>query len=173
MQHSVRLAALAAGAAALVVGLPLQARDINSWQIERSNNGACMMTATFDDASEAGVSLSLVWDKPQEQLGFLAASAHWNRLIEREGDPTALQLSFDGEVTYPQWLYEGARFQTLRNGVEAVMGVWGKEHREGLVEAVTRSNRVSVVIGDTDLGAFDISGADAAYRQLLRCGERG
>lgn len=173
MHYALRLAALAAGAAALVAGLPLHARDINSWQVARSKQGACMMTATFDDESEGGVALSLVWDKAKSELGFVAASKHWNQLIAREGNPTDLQLIFDGQVKSPMWIYENAHFQTIGSGTEAVMGVWGEEHRSDFADAFTGSRSLALSVGDTDVGAFDISGADEAYRELLRCGERG
>lgn len=130
-----------------------------------------MMTAMFDDESEEGVSIALVWNKAEQELGFLASSRHWNGLLERAGDPTTLALTFEGEVRYRQWLHEGARFHAL-GGIEAVIGTWGPEHREALVEAVTRSRTVSLEIGGSDLGAFDLSGAGAAYRELLRCGNR-
>jgi len=112
-----------------------------------------------------------VWDKAKGQLGFLASSRHWNALREQAGDPTALELTFDGEVRYRQWLHESAQFHDL-GGIEAVMGVWGPENREDLAEAVTRSRAVALRIGGTELGSFDLSGAEPAYRELLRCGER-
>jgi hypothetical protein len=173
MAQVFRFIALAAAGAALTVAAPLQAKSIEGWEVARGSQGSCMMTATFDDKSITGITIALVWDKAKDQLGFLAASQHWNGLLESEGDPTALQLTFDGQVAYPQWLYEGARFQYLGTGTEAVMGVWGEEHRELLADALTGSSNVSLVIGDTDLGEFDISGADAAYRELMRCGDRG
>ena len=74
-------------------------------------------------------------------------------------------------MPYRQWVHEGARFQPMR-GTEAVMGVWGPEHRQDLVEAVLESTSVSLKVGDTELGTFDISGARQAYRELLRCGDR-
>ena len=166
MARIVRFTMLAAAGAAVLAAAPLQARTIGGWEVAPSKQGACMMTATFEDES-----ISLVWNKAEQQLGFLAASKTWNGLMEREGDPTALQLTFDGEVRYPQWLHEGARFQPLR-GTEAVMGVWGPEHREDLAEAVTGSSSVSLKVGNTELGSFDISGAGPAYRELLRCGDR-
>ena len=165
MTRIARFTALA-GIAAVLAAVPLQARTVDGWEVAPSKQGACMMTATFEDES-----ISLVWNKAEQQLGFLAASKRWNGLMKREGDPTALQLTFDGEVPYPQWIHEGARVQPLR-GTEAVMGVWGPEHREDLAEAVTGSSSVSLKVGDTELGTFDISGAGPAYRELLRCGER-
>lgn len=172
MTRLVRLAAaaaLVAGAAASAA--PPQAHTIEGWQVGRGKQGACMMTAMFDDASEEGVSISLVWNKAEQELGFLASSRHWNGLLERAGDPTTLALTFDGDARYRQWLHEGARFQDL-GGIEAVIGIWGPEHREALVEAITRSSKVSLEVGGSDLGAFDLSGAEPAYRELLRCGDR-
>src|SRR5690606_33892689 len=128
-----RFTALAAGVAALVAGAPLQARMVDGWEVARSKQGACMMTANYDDDSENGVSLALVWSKADGRLGFLAASKHWNGLKQREGDPAALQLTFDGEVPYKQWLHEGARFQNLK-GIEAIMGYWGSENSASLAE---------------------------------------
>ena len=165
MTSVVRLAAMAAGVASLVAA-PVQARTIGGWEIAPSKQGACMMTATFGDES-----IALVWNKADRQLGFLVASKRWNRLLEREGSPTSLRLTFDGDLRHTQWLHQGARFQPLR-GTEAVMGVWGPEHREALAEAMIGSSQVSLKVGDTELGAFDISGAGPAYRELMRCGER-
>ena len=161
-------------AAALVAGGAAAAdkpHTVDGWQVGRGKQGGCMMTAMFDDRSEEGVALSLVWDKAKGQLGFLASSRHWNALREQAGDPTALVLTFDGEVRYRQWLHESAQFHDL-GGIEAVMGVWGPENREDLAEAVTRSRAVALRIGGTELGSFDLSGAEPAYRELLRCGER-
>ena len=161
-------------AAALVAGGAAAAdkpHTVDGWQVGRGKQGGCMMTAMFDDRSEEGVALSLVWDKAKGQLGFLASSRHWNALREQAGDPTALELTFDGEVRYRQWLHESAEFHDL-GGIEAVMGVWGPENREDLAEAVTRSRAVALRIGGTELGSFDLSGAEPAYRELLRCGER-
>ena len=161
-------------AAALVAGGAAAAdkpHTVDGWQVGRGKQGGCMMTAMFDDRSEEGVALSLVWDKAKGQLGFLASSRHWNALREQAGDPTALELTFDGEVRYRQWLHESAQFHDL-GGIEAVMGVWGPENREDLAEAVTRSRAVALRIGGTELGSFDLSGAEPAYRELLRCGER-
>lgn len=165
MTRILRFAALAAGLAA-AAATPAHARHVEGWDVAPSRQGACMMTATFEDES-----IALVWNKAEQQLGFLAASERWNGLMQREGDPTSLLLTFDGDVRYPQWLHEGARFQPLR-GTEAVMGQWGPEHRDDLAEAMTRSSRVSLKVGDTELGSFDISGAGQAYRELLRCGDR-
>ena len=172
MRRMVRLAALAAGAAAVLAAAPLQAgTTVAGWEVGRGKQGACMMTALFDDASEEGVSISLVWNKAEQELGFLASSRHWNGLLERAGDPTTLALTFDGDARYRQWLHEGARFHEL-GGIEAVIGTWGPEHREALVEAMTQSSQVTLEVGGSDLGAFDLSGAAAAYRELLRCGNR-
>jgi hypothetical protein len=166
MIQILRLAAIGAGAAWLAAA-PLQARTVGGWEVAPSKQGACMMTATFEDES-----IALVWNRADQQLGFLAASKRWNGLMKREGDPTSLHLTFNGAVRYPQWVHQSARFQPLR-GTEAVMGVWGPEHREELIDALTRSSQVSLKVGETDLGSFDISGAGPAYRELLRCGERG
>ena len=168
----VRSIVLAAAAAALVYA-PLQARNVNGWEVARTKAGACMMTANFEDGSHGGVSLALTWNELEGRLGFLAASKHWNRLMKEMGDPTSLQLTFDGDVPYTQWFHEAARFQNLGRGTEAVAGSWGPENSDRLAEAVTRSRQVSVVVGETDLGSFDISGSAEAYRELLRCGERG
>lgn len=168
MIHLAAAAALVAGGAASAAP---QAHTIDGWQVGRGKQGGCMMTAMFDDRSEEGIALSLVWDKAKGQLGFLASSRHWNELRERAGDPTALELTFDGEVRYRQWLHESAQFPDL-GGIEAVMGVWGPENREDLAEAVTRSRAVTLRIGGAELGSFDLSGAGPAYRELLRCGER-
>jgi hypothetical protein len=167
-----RFTAVAAAAAAMLAAAPLQARMIEGWEVARSKQGACMMTANFDDDSDTGVALSLVWTKADGRLAFLAASKHWNGMMKREGDPAALHLTFDGDVPYSQWLHEAARFQDLGTGTEAIMGYWGAENSARLAEAVTGSQQVSLRVGETDLGSFDISGADAAYRELLRCGER-
>ncbi|MGV3554415.1 MAG: hypothetical protein ACO1OD_04100 [Croceibacterium sp.] len=163
------VAALVAGGAAAAADKP---HTVDGWQVGRGKQGGCMMTAMFDDRSEEGVSLSLVWDKAAGQLGFLASSRHWNGLRERAGDPTALELNFDGNVPYRQWVHEAASFHDL-GGIEAVMGVWQAENSEDLARAVTGSRAVAVKVGETDLGTFNLSGAGPAYRELLRCGERG
>lgn len=173
MNRFLRYSVLVAAGAAAIATAPLQARDVNGWHVAPSKQGACMMTATFDDRSDAGVSLALVWDKPRQQLGFLAAGKHWNEALRSEGGQPSLHMSFDGDVTYRNWTYEDAHFDKLGGGIETVMGIWGDEHREFLAEAVTRSNRVAIRVGEADMGSFDISGAEAAYRELLRCGDRG
>jgi hypothetical protein len=171
MARIVRFTALAAAGAAMLAAAPLQARMVEGWEVARSQQGACMMTAIFDNDSDAGIALSLVWTEADGQLGFLAASKNWGALLEREGDPAALELTFDGDVPYSQWLHEKARFRNLGTN-EAIVGYWGAENSARLAEAVTGSREVVVKIGETDVGAFDISGAEAAYRELLRCGER-
>lgn len=170
MTGILRFIALAAGLAAAAAG-PLQARDIEGWEIAPSNRGGCMMTAVFDDPSGDGVVLSLVWNEDLGQLGFLVASRDWDELRKRAGDPTALELTFDGNVPHRQWVHEGARFHDV-GGSEAVMGVWGPRDHEDLAEAMSKSSQVSLKVGNTALGAFNISGAGKAYRELLRCGER-
>ena len=171
MAGIVRFTAAVAAGAAMLAAAPLQARMVEGWEVARSQQGACMMTAIFDNESDAGIALSLVWTKADGQLGFLAASKNWGALMKREGDPAALQLTFDGDVPYSQWLHEKARFRNLGTN-EAIIGYWGAENSARLAEAVTGSREVAVKIGETDLGTFDISGAGAAYRELLRCGER-
>lgn len=173
MANLVRFTAIAAAAGALVLAMPLQARDVGSWQIQRSKQGACMMTATFDDDTYSGIQLSLVWTKEDGRLGFLAASQQWNDLRDQEGDPTTLRLNFNGNVPYTTWLRENARFQNIGSGTEAIMGYWSPDYSEDLAKAVTSSSQVELSIGGSDLGAFDISGAGEAYQALLRCGERG
>ena len=172
MPRTARFTALAAGAAALLASAPLQARIVGSWEVARSKQGSCMMIATYGNGTVDGISLGLVWSPAENRLGFLAASKNWNDLLSREGDPTALQLSFDGDVDYSQWLHEAARFENL-GGIETIAGSWGAENSERLAAAVTGSGAVRLQIGETDLGSFDISGSAEAYRELLRCGERG
>ena len=171
MARMVRLTALAAGAAAALVTAPLSARTVGAWEVVPSAPGTCMMVAVFDNDTWQGTSLGLVWTPAEGRLGFLAASRTWTDLHEREGDPAALQLTFDGEVDYSQWRHEGARFQNL-GGMKTIAGSWGAENSDRLAAAMTGSDAVTVRVGGTDLGTFDISGAGAAYRELLRCGER-
>ena len=69
MARIVRFTMLAAAGAAVLAAAPLHARTIGGWEVAPSKQGACMMTATFEDES-----IALVWNKAEQQLGFLAAS---------------------------------------------------------------------------------------------------
>ncbi|MXO59756.1 hypothetical protein GRI89_09415 [Altererythrobacter salegens] len=161
---------LAAAAAAALVAGPTQARTVGSWEVGRTAPDACMMSAIFG-SGESTVTLALLWHASEGRLEMLAAGRGWKDLRAREGDTASLEFNFDGQVQYSQWLSERATFSSMGVGVDGIVGDWGTEHSGDLAKAVTGSKNVNVKIGNTDLGAFDLSGADAAYRELLRCGE--
>ncbi|WP_305097872.1 hypothetical protein [Croceibacterium aestuarii] len=167
MALGLRISALAA--AALLAG-PGQARTVGAWEVSRTGPDACMMSALF--GSDGNVfTLALLWHASERRLEVLAAGNDWQELRRREGKTAALELTFDGRVPYSEWLSEQAAFTDLSGGLDGIVGDWGSEHSGDLAKAVTGSKNVTVKVGATDFGSFDLSGADAAYRELLRCGE--
>ena len=83
----------------------------------------------------------------------------------------ALELSFDGNGPYKDWEQANAPVTTGDDNV-AVIGNWGKEHADDLARSVAAATRVRVRIGDREVGSYDLAGSQAAYRALMRCGEK-
>lgn len=171
MARTLHISALAAAAAALLVAAPAAARTVGNWEVGRTGPEACMMSAIFGSGDDA-ITIAFLWHAGERRLEALAAGENLQDLHEGEGETAPLELNFDGKVEYKQWVSEQAPFTQLRGGLEAIVGDWGSEHSADLAKALTGSKNVNLKVGQTDLGNFDISGADAAYQELLRCGER-
>lgn len=160
----------AALAAALAAG-PAAARTVGNWEVGRTGPGACMMSAIFGSGDDA-VTIAFLWQAGERRLEALAAGANLQELHAGEGETAPLELNFDGNVEYRQWVSEQAPFTQLRGGLDAIVGDWGSAHSADLAKALTGSKNLHLKVGHADLGNFDISGSAAAYQELLRCGER-
>ena len=171
MVHRFGKFALGAALAAALAASPAAARSVGSWEVVRTGPDACMMSAMFG-SGESSITIAFLWHAGEHRLEALAAGRNLQDLREGEGDTAPFELNFDGEVPYKQWVSEQAPFTQLRGGLDGIVGDWGSAHSADLAKALTASHNVRLKIGQTDLGSFDISGADAAYRELLRCGER-
>jgi len=159
-----KLAGLAIAAAALALAGPAAARTIGGWSVEPTDK-TCMMSSAFAD----DVTLALVWDPAAGDLGFLAGGA-WETLNGKRGERVALELKFDSNAEYTEWVDEGARVIAAPGGKHAVVGSWGSQYAEAFGSTVSSASRVTVRVGETELGAYDLTGTAAAYRELMRCG---
>lgn len=152
--------------AALALAAPAGARTIEGWEV-RPGADTCSMSSAFAD----DVTLALIWSPKDQSLGFLAAGEGWDRLRTLEGERVALELRFDGDSELTEWHDEGARIVPGRGGrKDGVIGYWGSERTSDLAAAVTGADSVSVRVDEMDLGAYQLDGAGAAYRELMRCG---
>jgi hypothetical protein len=123
------------------------------------------MASTFAD----NVSIALIWTPATGELGFLAGVPKPDALATRTTAP--LQLTFDGDGPYNQWEQASAPVIVGEDNV-AVIGNWGKAHSDDLARSLAAATRVRIRIGDRDVGSYDVSGNQAAYKALLRCGEK-
>ena len=164
-QASMVLASLGLGAGALALAAPATAKSIEGWEIT-VNGENCVMQSTFED----DVTLALVWHPKTGELGFMAAGADWNELVGQRDKPARLELTFDGGVKQPDWIDEGANVVTTVERA-GVVGGWGSAHSEQLADAATHATGVAVRVGSRNLGEYNLSGAPAAYRELMRCGK--
>jgi hypothetical protein len=141
-----------------------QADTVAGWDLT-STPQTCSMASTFAD----DVTIALVWAPSTGELGFLAAVPKPDALAGQK--TAALALSFDGDGPYSQWEQAGAPVVIGEDNV-AVIGNWGKDHADDLARTVGGSTHVRVRIGDRDVGSYDLSGNQAAYKALLRCGQQ-
>jgi hypothetical protein len=152
----------ALAAAALALAAPAGARTVDSWEVV-PNQQNCTMLSTFED----DVSIGLVWAPKTGELGFVAALPRPSGLGERP--VAAIALTFDGDAPLTEW--EDQQAAVLAGPVnDTVIANWGAAHADELARAVGAASHVAVSIGGRKIGTYDLSGSDAAYRALSRCG---
>ena len=161
-------------AAVLAVGIPQAAQAAGIWEVERKAGGSCAMSAVYQSSDQADpVLISFVLPPKSRDLGFVAASGGWAELEQREGVAADLMLRFDGKVRYTEWLSQSAPFRRLSGENRAIAGQWGAELGDSLGEALTQSSHLTLVVGETDLGQYDLDDARASFAELRRCSDRG
>jgi hypothetical protein len=158
------LAGLAAASPAAARKYSDQADSVAGWDLTATPK-TCSMASTFAD----NVTLALVWAPSTGELGFMAAVPQPSALGAQKA--AALALAFDGDGPITQWEQTNAPVIDGEDNV-AVMGNWGREHSEELARTVAAAEHVRVRVGDRDVGTYDLSGNQAAYKALMRCGER-
>jgi hypothetical protein len=152
--------------AALALAAPAGARTIGGWEVTPGTDSCSMSTAFEDD-----VTLALIWSPKEGNLGFLAAGEGkgWSGL-RAQGERAPLELRFASTAEFKEWQDNGASVVSGRGGKDGVIGYWGSERSSDLGETVASASSVSVRVGEMDLGAYDLDGTRAAYRELMRCG---
>lgn len=138
-------------------------KTIEGWDLN-STPKTCSMATTFSD----DVTISLVWAPTTGELGFMAAVPN---SYDFDGQKTApIDLTFDGGGPYRIWQDQHAILVRGKDSI-GVIANWGAEHADDLAKTVAAASHVAVRVGDHDFGQYDLSGAPAAYRELMRCGE--
>jgi hypothetical protein len=152
--------------AALSLAAPAGARTIEGWEV-KPDGDTCSMSSVFED----DVTLALIWSPKDSSLGFLAAGEDWDRLRPLEGERVGLELRFASTAEFNEWHDQGASIVAGRgNAKDGVIGYWGSERSSDLGETVASASSVSVRVDEMDLGAYELDGIGAAYRELMRCG---
>lgn len=152
--------------AALALAAPAGARTIEGWEV-KPDGDTCSMSSVFED----DVTLALIWSPQDSSLGFLAAGEGWDRLRSLEDERVGLELRFASTAEFNEWHDEGARIVARRGSAkDGVIGYWGSERSSDLGETVASASSVAISVGELDLGAYELDGTGAAYRELMRCG---
>jgi len=164
MTHPVPvLSALAV--AALALGAPAAAGDTQGWDVTE-NGKTCLMVSTFED----DVSVGLIWAAPNGDVSFMTAGDDLEKIAGKAGATVALDIKFDGQVPHTDWTDDVARVVSVGNHRVAVIGNWGPSLSKELADTVAGSGKVSVRVGDKDLGSYDLAGSRAASDKLTQCG---
>lgn len=152
--------------AAMAFAAPAGARTIEGWEVKPSSD-SCSMSSVFED----DVTLALIWSPEGGDLGFFAASGEWDRLGALEGQGVALALRFASTAEFNEWHDDGAKIVAGRGSAkDGVIGYWGSERSPDLGETVASASSVAIRVGEIELGAYELDGIGAGYRELMRCG---
>ncbi|MBO0749792.1 MAG: hypothetical protein J2O44_05110 [Porphyrobacter sp.] len=150
---------------AALIAAPAGAADtVAGWDLTAKGK-TCTMASTFED----DVTVGLIWSPTTGELGFMATLPQPDRIAAQK--TAALVLSFDGHGPFNEWDDERAKVVSGAGNV-AVVANWGKAHADDLARTVAGATRVHVRIGEREIGSYDLSGNQAAYRALLNCGKQ-
>lgn len=168
MTHRVSvIATLALGAAALALAAPAGADDGQGWEVT-PNGKTCTMVSIFED----NMSVGLILTSPDGDVSFIAAGDGLEKVAGKAGGTVPLHIKFDGQVPHNDWTHQTAQVVAIGTHRVAVVADWGVPLAKEFAATVAGSNKVSIRVGDTDLGSYDLSGSREASAELMRCGAR-
>lgn len=154
----------AMAAAVLVVAAPAAADDTDGWEIS-SNGTSCTMLSTFED----NVSVALLAAQDGD-ISFMAAGPSLEKIAGKAGATVPLTVRFDGEVPHREWKATAAQVVPVGTRSVGVIADWGPSLAKEFTDTVASSGKVSIRIGDTEMGNYDLSGSRAASVALRACG---